>query len=243
MKTSGRILVVVLSVFLVSSTSLFASYNYEWKAKHFDSEEREVKSFNEIDVSGAFNIQLIQGDSEKVVVMGDADNFELVKTEVIGRRLKIYYKSHFRNNSETYTVKVFFKNLQRVQASGAVDLNAVEELNFDEFKMRCSGAVNINLELDVDKLRLDLSGASNVELEGVTDFARIDVSGASNFDGLEFKIGTCILDVGGASDVDVYVKDKLDADVSGASDLTYYGNPDDVSIDESGISHVRKVDK
>jgi hypothetical protein len=231
MKTLSRIITVSLALILAFNISVNAQES---------TEEREMKGFDAIKVSGAFDIKLIQGKEEKVVISGEERYMDNVKTEVVGNTLKVYLRPTVRNLNESYEVVIYFKDLTMIQASGAVDIDAEKKLRFDKLEVYCSGATDINVEMSLNRLEMDLSGASEVDLTGQAKYAKLDVNGASEFDAEAFKIGECHLELSGASEADIHVVGRLEADVSGASDLVYYGDPEEVHIDESGISEVRK---
>jgi hypothetical protein len=231
MKTLSRIITVSLALILAFNISVNAQES---------TEEREMKGFDAIKVSGAFDIKLIQGSEEKVVVAGEERYMDNVKTEVVGNTLKIYFRPSVRNLNESYDIEIYFKDLTMIQASGAVDIEAEKKLRFDKLEVYCSGATDIELEMSLDRLEMDLSGASDVDLIGQVKYAKFDINGASELDAETFKMGECHIEVSGASEADIMVIGRLEADVSGASELVYYGNPEEVHIDESGISEVRK---
>ena len=53
-------------------------------------ETRSVPSFDGIDISGAFDVYLKQGETQEVIIETDNNLMPLVKTEVTGGVLKIY---------------------------------------------------------------------------------------------------------------------------------------------------------
>ena len=56
------------------------------------SETREVGSFDEIKISGNFEVELYNGKEGKLELTGSADQLEKIITEVENNRLKIRFK-------------------------------------------------------------------------------------------------------------------------------------------------------
>jgi hypothetical protein len=104
-----------------------------------------------------------------------------------------------------------------------------------------SGATNVNVEgIEADRFVLDLSGASSCELAGKVGYLRGDISGASNLYARDLYCQTVKIDVSGAANAKVSTDETLDADVSGAASVTYYGDPRNVLTDVSGAASVRR---
>jgi carbon monoxide dehydrogenase subunit G len=85
-----------------------------------------------------------------------------------------------------------------------------------------------------------VSGASRVETDGTAASIEADVSGASELDFAGVEAEVVVVNVSGASTVDVTVTEQLDAEASGASTVRYRGDPD-VRVDASGSSSVERA--
>ena len=114
-------------------------------------------------------------------------------------------------------------------------------MNFNDLEFECSGATKINLHLNASKLDCDFSGASNLSLEGSAQLLNIDISGASKVNASDFVVKNCNIDCSGASYIAIHVTDKLRAEGSGASKISYKGNPSIVESDMSGASKMSKM--
>ena len=93
--------------------------------------------------------------------------------------------------------------------------------------------------MDTPDLTLDVSGASRVSLIGDGDDLRANVSGASNVDLAGFLVWDADLEASGASQMDVYVAGRLDAEASGASRIYYAGDRTLGRIETSGAGVIR----
>ena len=83
-----------------------------------------------------------------------------------------------------------------------------------------------------------MSGASTVELEGTAADVTIDASGASSMKLKDFSAVNVTIGLSGASNGTVNASGKLDCNLSGASSLSYIGNPTLGSVDVSGGSKI-----
>ncbi|KAF0200962.1 MAG: hypothetical protein FD170_3124 [Bacteroidetes bacterium] len=205
-------------------------------------QDRPTGSFTGIEISSAIKVVLTQGNTEKLTLEGDDDILQRVITETRGNKLIIKLKEGtYNKSSQEVTAYLTFKTLSSIELSGAVNLNGTNEMNFNDLEFECSGATKINLHLNASKLDCDFSGASNLSLEGSVQLLNIDISGASKVNASDFVVKNCNIDCSGASYIAIHVTDKLRAEGSGASKISYKGNPSIVESDMSGASKMSKM--
>jgi len=205
-------------------------------------QDRPTGSFTGIEISSAIKVVLTQGNTEKLTLEGDDDLLQRVITETRGNKLIIKLKEGtYNKSSQEVTAYLTFKTLSSIELSGAVNLNGTNEMNFNDLELECSGATKINLHLNASKLDCDFSGASNLSLEGSAQLLNIDISGASKVNAEDLVVKNCNIDCSGASYIAIHVTDKLRAEGSGASKISYKGNPSIVESDMSGASKMSKM--
>lgn len=87
----------------------------------------------------------------------------------------------------------------------------------------------------------DISGASNLSLKGNTVHCKMEVSGASKANLEDFPINELKAEVSGAAKAHFQVKEKISLHTSGASKVTYSGDPIILSLHSSGASNINKI--
>lgn len=202
-------------------------------------QERSVSPFNGIEVGGAFEVYLTQGDKESLVVEADENLLDIIETEVHGNTLKIRTTKDIKNPKEL-NVYITFKELKSLDVSGACELHGENKFNLGDLDLDCSGASNVMLKFSASEVGMDCSGASKVELYGIAESLDLDLSGASNLDASELEVKVCNADVSGASHGKLFVTGELSADVSGAANLKYKGDAHLKDHDVSGAGSLKK---
>ena len=202
-------------------------------------ETRNVGEFTKLEVSGAFDVILTQGDKCEVVIEADADVIDNVITSVSGSKLEISVKN-CPNHVDVLTAYLTFKNLEDIELSGAVELKTETRLKTDKLFLDVSGATETELMLEVNSFESDCSGASEMTLSGFAQSVDMDISGASEVDALELEATDFDLEVSGASEARVYVKNELRVESSGASEVRYKGSPK-VYSESSGASTIKPL--
>jgi hypothetical protein len=200
-------------------------------------QDRPVTSFHGLKVSGGIDVELSQGNELKLQVEADENLLALIRTEVKDGILNIYHEDNIRN-AKTMKIHLTFQKLDAITASGGCDIESKQKLSFTKLKADLSGGCDIKLECKADNLVCILSGGCDAELKGEAEICSFDVSGGCDVKASEFYLKKCMVDASGGSDVEVNVKNELTMEASGASDITYYGNPSKVTKSAHGASDI-----
>lgn len=201
-------------------------------------ETREISSFDALNVGGAFNIILTQGNSESLEIEADENLLPIIKTSVKGKTLYVTTEENIRN-SKALNLYISFKVLERLDISGACDIESAHRLSFSTLKIEASGASEIDLDLTAEVLLCDYSGASEIELAGKVGECEFELSGASEIDAYDLVAGKIELKASGASEAKLHATESLKVRASGASSVRYMGNPN-VDSNVSGAGSVKK---
>lgn len=181
------------------------------------SDVRNTTDFKGVDVGGVFQVDITAGKDFSVEVRADDNLLQYIKTNVENGVLKIETTERI-NSSTPMRVLISAPDIESIDASGACRISVA--------------GVN-NSALDIDT-----SGASKLKVEGETAAVNIEVSGASTIDAESLKSRIATVDASGASNVSVFVTERLSSDASGASKISYSGNPTSVEKKTSGASSV-----
>jgi hypothetical protein len=110
------------------------------------------------------------------------------------------------------------------------------DMSAGDIRFDVSGASRVTGDLTAGDADLDISGASTVELQGSGGNIVVDASGASHAKLADFPVNNANVKLSGASNGTVNLDGRLDANLSGASRLSYMGEPTMGSITTSGGS-------
>ncbi len=203
---------------------------------------RNLADFNALKVSSAFNIDLIQGTTNQIEIIGVPEEYlgNLV-TEINDNTLNIFAKGKIKAQLDM-KIKLTFTSLERADISGASSIKNEGVLALTNFEIKTSGASTIDLNLKTSVLNLKTSGASDVKLKGTTQEFVIDASGASSVKTKEFEADAVRVKASGASSLSVNPKNEITGSVSGASDVKVLGNPAINTLTSSGASDIRTSD-
>ena len=222
----------------------FITYAQETIVNDANAEKRALTgSFNSIKVSGGIDIYISQSSEEALAVSATEPQYRNnLKTEIENGTLHIYYdsKSGWSKGSKKLKAYISFKNLERVEASGASDVHVAGTITVPSFSLDMSGASGFNGTVNVSMLTLELSGASDAKISGNAAAVTIESSGASDVKGFDLTTENCTAKATGASDINITVNKELNVHASGASDVYYKGTCVIKDLHSSGASTVAK---
>lgn len=182
-------------------------------------EKRNVSGFEKIDAGGAINVEISIQKDFSVEVQADDNLLANIKTEVSGDTLKIYSEDRISPKTRV-NVKISMPAIEGLEVSGA-----------------SSGNVS---NVKAESLELKASGASKIKIEGVAKNLEADASGASTIDAENLKVEDADVDASGASNATISASNDLKVDASGASKISYVGEPKKINQNSSGASSVVK---
>lgn len=231
MKKIGFIIFIVAIIIGVTFANLFSWGKTSARVFNFSinfggvkgsgnvvSEKRALADFNAIEVGGVFDVEVVAQKEFSVEVEADDNLLQYIRTEVNGGTLEIRTKKRISPKSKI-RVRVSAPNIESLHTSGASKLSLANVKN--------------------DLLKVDASGASKIKIDGETRNLEVELSGASRLNAENLKAENVSVDGSGASSAAVNVSGDLKADLSGASKVTYTGNPRNLEKSTSGASSVR----
>lgn len=184
------------------------------------TEQRNVSGFKEIEANGAVNLEVDASQSNfNVMVEADDNLLQFIKTEVSGDKLKIYSEGKI-SPTVKLNVKISMPALQALDINGASSAN-VTNVKTDSLDLKANGASEIIVSGEAQELQSDANGASKINADNLR---------AENAD----------VEANGASSATVSATNDLKIEASGASKVTYSGDPKNVKQNSSGASSISK---
>ncbi len=216
MKKTTLFLSLVLLALVVGGCQHFGNVTGSGKMK---LEKRDVPAFTAVDVSGAYDVEIVVQKEQSLEIEGDDNLLPLIRTEVKNGVLSINNEKSF-STKHTLRVRISVPNFDAISTSGASEFN-VTNVKSDEFN-------------------IEASGAGHIQISGETKALEVGMSGAVGLDAKDLKAQKVNVKTSGASSADVYASEELRASVSGAGNIDYYGDPKTVSEDASGAGSISK---
>ncbi len=171
-----------------------------------------VKSFNELEASGVYELMLIQGDKEEVKIEADENLQDLFTVVNEGSSLMIDTKKlKDKNLKGKVKMKVYvtFKKLKTIKIGTVGSVNSENQLAFDDLEFNNNSVGNVNLKLTVNKINFSNKSVGNVELSGKAQEAVVKNNGVGNLEASDFVVQTMDIDNSGVGNASVNAQKTL----------------------------------
>jgi len=213
------------------------------------SEHREVQDFDRIQLTGAGDVIITQGQVELVTVEADDNLLPYIETEVRAGKLILGFTDEVAAKSiRPSQVIKFYVNLidiNGLEISGAGDIHS-ESLNTERLKVEVGGAsdiiidqliteqfdivVNGSSDIQIERLSaqdvdLNINGSADINLSGDTYEQNISIAGSCNYLAPDLHSQLGDVAIHGIGDVTVWAVDHLTIHIPGTGTVSYYGDP------------------
>jgi hypothetical protein len=225
------------------------SCRYMWGKRvkgngNIKTEEHSVSSFKNVEVSGAIELFVAQGDLKPVKIETDENLLQYIEVIQEGNKIIVQNREGI-NLRPTNKIKVYVTSpvYNIIDVSGASSINGQNKIvNTENMKMEVSGAGDINMDVNAPAITAEVSGAGSVNLKGETKTFDLILTGAAKGHCFDLLSENTKVDISGAGEASVYASVKLDAEVSGAGSVLYKGTPTSIGQHMSGAGSLKKAD-
>jgi hypothetical protein len=188
-----------------------------------DEQARTTPAFTSIDLKGPISIDVQAGKAQGITVRGSPKFVALVATEVVDGELRVYLRdTNVKKISGDPRVIVTVPSLRKFSMEGAGE-TILRDIRGERFDVNYRGAGSMTVAGAVNQLAMQAQGVGEVDARKL-----IAQNANVNFQGI--------------GSVQIHVSGKLDAQVQGMGELTYYGHPRTVNKSVSGIGSVKAGD-
>jgi hypothetical protein len=202
----------------------------------------DYTGFTKVDVSSAFRVAVNQSGEYGVEVTIDENLRDHLDVRVSGDTLYVGLRPGitFTSGPNQLSATINMPALEALTLSGASRATVKGFESNDAFRAELSGASKLQGDLSAGDVWMEVSGASNVALRGEGNALKLLASGASSVDLSQFTVTDADVQLSGASQAQVNMDGTLDANLSGASKLTYKGNVTLGHLETSGASSINQ---
>ncbi|WP_280151331.1 head GIN domain-containing protein [Piscinibacter sp. XHJ-5] len=199
-------------------------------------------AFDRIEIDGAAQVRLTQGERDQVFVNGDTDVQDGVDIGVANGRLMLRSAGAWKFwNRNKVQVDVQVRRLSQLTLAGATDVLAPGPIRTERLAVAISGAGTVRFDdLNAGTLRFDVSGAGDGVLSGQAGELALNVSGKGKLVADRLRVRSANVAISGVGHALLWVTDRLHVGISGVGDVEYWGRPE-VTRSTSGLTSVNSL--
>ena len=236
-----------LIVFILTLLSVNFS-NSQWRKKikgngNTIKINRTTQEYNAINVSGWYNVEIVDGKEGNIILKGEENLLEHIETKVQNGNLVIKTKNGINLKSswnKGITIIVPVETIIAVSLAGSGDIIGKKTIKTDNFSTSMTGSGDITLTIEAKSVKANMSGSGDINLNGLTSNFSANLSGSGDIKAYALKADNVNAVVSGSANIKVSVKEQIKARVSGSGDISYRGNPTKVDTKTSGSGNISK---
>lgn len=204
------------------------------------TETRNVGSYDNIAISGFFDVELVKGEEGKITIDAESNFLEYIITEVKNDKLIIKIKNNkYLKTNKKLLITVPFTAISAASLSGSGDLYSKEVITANEFDIKLSGSGDINLQVDTQSVSVALSGSGDISVEGTTQNAALAMTGSGDIDAFKLISKNTKALLSGSGTINAHCNQgDFNAKVSGSGDIYYAGTPSKIDSKVAGSGEV-----
>lgn len=204
------------------------------------TQDRNIsKDFTGVKSSAGIDVYLTQGTENKVVVETDENIQEYIETSVNNGMLKIGTRKNIRR-AKSRKVYVTFKELDKIEASSGSSIKGNSVIKSQNLSLKASSGAEIELEVFSQDLDIKASSGADMKISGKSSSLTAQASSGSDINAKNLLVLNCIAKASSGAEIDVNVKEKIDANASSGGEVNYYGDPTVSNSKKSSSGSVRK---
>ena len=186
------------------------------------SEMRKLSNFKAIEITIGYDKILVNcGEEPSLQISGDENILPLITTIISKGVLTIESDSTFETKADSEII---------------INVKSLKEFTFDGVGETV--IQNVNSE----KFTCNINGVGSCDLNGKVKSFNISVNGVGSVNARQLIADDVVANLNGVGSVKLYAKNSLNASVNGIGGLTYFGNPTELILNDSGIGGITKGD-
>lgn len=185
---------------------------------------RKVGEFSSLKVYDKITVTIIPSTENRVESNSDDASLETVNKN---GELKIRMAPVKTLQGDQVTVKVYYQNINDIQASQGSVVGSSETLKARMLTLTSNEGSKINLDVDTGKLNVKTNSGGEITVTGNADNQDIVVTSGGKFNGqtLDSQSATVSTTAGGIADV--FASESVDAKTRAGGIINIYGDPEE----------------
>jgi hypothetical protein len=204
------------------------------------TEVRDVSGFHAVESNIAGDIEVSVADNYYVEVQAQENLLPILKTELDGGTLKIYFEESV-SYSGTLKIRISAPAFDRFSLGGSGKMSVLTPIKAEKMRLEVAGSGDIFLQqVEFDQVFSSIAGSGSVTLDGKANRMESDIAGSGDVHAKKLTANQLDVEISGSGSVSCNVVQDLKASIAGSGDVYYSGQPA-VETNVSGSGSVKKI--
>ena len=207
---------ITLLSFSIGCTQSYFGWGKSIKGNgNLKSENRQIDTFDKIEVTGPFEVILEKGKEGYLSITADDNLMNYIVTEVNKNTLEIGIKN--KTNLKKYkklSIVVPVEKASKIALTGSGDIIQKYTAKQDKMLLSLTGSGDLSIPLEVGELKVNLTGSGDISCRGIANDVTISIVGSGDFHGNDLRSKYNEVSIAGSGDAKVYATEKLKAQIT-----------------------------
>ena len=187
---------------------------------------RPAAGFHAIALSAPVKLEVVQGDTEGLVLEGDEFLLADIESGVENGVLRIRVKPGVRYfDGRLVRGTVNARRIDGLSISGSGDI-AAAKLATQDLAMSISGSGDLRIgALTATRVDANISGSGDIEMAGRAERLALKIAGSGDVRAAGLESREASVSIAGSGDARVWARDQLQVRIAGSGDVRYRGEP------------------
>ena len=191
--------------------------------------KRDINTdFTKVRVSTGIELIIQQGSEISLTVEADENLHDIIITEVVDGKLKIYTEKNIWK-SAAKRVYLTVNTIEELTASSGSTVISESVLKANNLDVSSSSGANLTIEVAATNLISSTSSGSSLNLSGETTSHETSASSGSSITAYKLISKDVIAKVSSGASISVYVSSSIDGKASSGGGISFEGNPEKIT--------------
>lgn len=184
-----------------------------------------VNAFTRISVFGNFDVELVKGIAESIIVESNEVDLSKISVSQQGNMLKIKAAKMLFDKHRNIRVKITYVQLGFIRLNGGAVLTSSDTLKGRSVKIMCRNGATANLKIDVENVFARLGQGATIGLEGICSNVEARAANGGLFNAYELTSTNATMQANSGALVKIGTSKNLIASAVLGGSISYRGNP------------------
>lgn len=180
--------------------------------------------FSKIKVSNGLDVEIFQGNDNKIILEADENLHEFIFTEIENGVLKIYSEKNIWK-AASKKVLVTVKNLNEINATSGSYLKSDSTFKTDTLLVIATSGADINFAVKGNSITTVATSGADIKISGTTDYHNATATSGASIKATSLESTDVTATVTSGADIDVFASESINATATSGGDIDFYGNP------------------
>ena len=191
---------------------------------------REITSYDKIEVTCNINVEMKQGDKESIEIRAINVDPSEVETEVKDKLLKIRMKSNLFDENVKVKIKLTYKEIREITSNASAEIKIIDKIEGDKIFANATSGGRILIKVDLNAIELTSYQGAHIEVSGKCKIQESFVNTGGVLSASNFECDEVFIRMNTGGNAEVIANKRIEANVNTGAKLSFFGKPENESL-------------